>query len=217
MMQICLDGPSGSGKSTLAKALAKALDITYLDTGAMYRALTYHCLEAGIDVSHEAAVVAALEGFELKMDKGSVQVNGVDVSEAIRMERISQNVSAVSSYGAVRDAMVDLQRKIAAGQPIVMDGRDIGTVVLPQAPFKFFIVASAQERARRRFEEQKAKGLEVSFETILADMERRDYLDSTREIAPLRPAADAVHIDTSNLSIDAVVEKILAAIGKVKG
>lgn len=216
-MQICLDGPSGSGKSTLAKALAKALDITYLDTGAMYRALTYHCLEAGIDVTDEASVVAALEGFELKMDKGSVQVNGVDVSEAIRMERISQNVSAVSSYGAVRDAMVDLQRKIAAGQPIVMDGRDIGTVVLPQAPFKFFIVASAQERARRRFEEQKAKGLDVSFETILADMERRDHLDSTREIAPLKPAADAVHIDTSNLSIDAVVEKILAAIGKVKG
>lgn len=211
-MQICLDGPSGSGKSTLAKALAKALDITYLDTGAMYRSFTYHCLEGQVDVLDEEAVIEALKSFKLRIIKDQFLVNDMDVSQKIREERISQNVSAVSSYGPVRDAMVMLQREIGAGQPIVMDGRDIGTVVLPDAPYKFYIVASAHERAKRRYLEQKAKGFDVDLETILADMERRDYLDSSRDIAPLKPADDAIHIDTSDMTIDQVVAKLLSYI-----
>ncbi len=210
MLQICLDGPAGSGKSTLAKAIAKALDITYLDTGAMYRAYTYFCLEHNADPQNRIAVESLLQNFSLQMEKENVRVNGKLVNDAIRTERISKNVSAVSSYGSVREAMVALQRDIANNQPIVMDGRDIGTVVLPNAQWKFFIVASPEERAKRRYEEQLSKGLDVSYETILEDMKLRDHLDSTREIAPLKPAADAIHIDTTALTIIQVVEKILS-------
>lgn len=212
MLQICLDGPAGSGKSTLAKSIAKALDITYLDTGAMYRAFTLFCLRKSITISDEKQVVSQLPHFNLKIEKDEVFLNEVAVTDEIRSEAVSKNVSAVSSYGEIRSAMVALQREIANNQPIVMDGRDIGTVVLPSAPWKFFIVASAKERANRRYLEQIAKGMDVSYDKILADMELRDYLDSTREIAPLKPASDAIHIDTSHLSIDQVVEKILAIV-----
>lgn len=199
----------------MAKAIAKRLAITYLDTGAMYRAITYHCLQGHVDLRVEAEVVKALESFKLQLNQHQVIVNGQDVSMAIRTETISQNVSIIASYGPVREAMVALQREIAAGQPIVMDGRDIGTVVLPDAPYKFFIVASAQERAKRRYEEQLSKGLSVSYESILKDMELRDHLDSTRAISPLKAADDAIHIDTSDLSIEGVVDRVLSYVKEV--
>lgn len=212
MLQICLDGPSGSGKSTLAKKIAKALDITYLDTGAMYRALTYYCLDRGFDANDEQAVTEALATFKLEVHGDVITVNGEDVSGQIRAEVISQHVSAVSSYEKVRTEMVSIQRRIAANQGIVMDGRDIGTVVLPDANYKFFLTASPEERARRRFIEQQLKGVDVTFETILEDMILRDHKDSTRALSPLKAAEDARIIDTTLLTLDQVVEVILAQV-----
>ncbi len=212
MLQICLDGPSGSGKSTLAKRIAKALDITYLDTGAMYRALTYYCLSQGYDVDNEQAVVGALSNFKLQIQGDTITVNGEDVSTQIRMEVISQHVSAVSSYEEVRTEMVAIQRRIAANQEIIMDGRDIGTVVLPDANYKFFLTASPEERAKRRFIEQQLKGIDVAYQTILEDMILRDHKDSNRTISPLKAADDARIIDTTELSLDQVVEVILAQV-----
>lgn len=212
MLQICLDGPSGSGKSTLAKRIAKALDITYLDTGAMYRALTYYCLSQGCDVDNEQAVVGALSSFKLQIQGDTITVNGEDVSTQIRMEVISQHVSAVSSYEEVRTEMVAIQRRIAANQEIIMDGRDIGTVVLPDANYKFFLTASPEERAKRRFVEQQQKGIDVAYQTILEDMILRDHKDSTRTLSPLKAADDARIIDTTELSLDQVVEVILTQV-----
>ncbi|MCK8058823.1 MULTISPECIES: (d)CMP kinase [unclassified Fusibacter] len=214
MLQITLDGPSGSGKSTLAKLIASKLGITYLDTGAMYRAITYYCLSNKIDVTDGSAVTESLAQLKIDLDGDKIFVNGLDVSVPIRTEETSRNVSAIASIGSVRTYLVKMQQSIAASQPIVMDGRDIGTVVLPNAPYKFFITASVEERARRRYDEQLHKGEKVDYEAIKSDIELRDYKDTNREISPLKAAEDAIHVDTTSMTIDEVVDFIVNEVRK---
>ena len=209
---VALDGPSGSGKSTVAKRLARELDILYLDTGAMYRACALAVHECGADLSDEAAIARIISAMRLRIEyRGGAQhtvLNDRDVSEEIRRPEVSMAASKVSVYGCVREKMVEMQRKIAAEQSCVLDGRDIGTAVLPNAEFKFFVTASVPVRARRRYDELCAKGFQVDYAALEKEIEERDKNDSTRAISPLRRADDAVLIDTSELSIDEVVASI---------
>ena len=218
--QVALDGPAGAGKSSVAKKLAQRLGFTYIDTGAMYRAVAWLILQAGIGLEEEAALAELLRGVQIAFgpieEEGRQQVwcNGQDCTEAIRSAEVSNFVSAVSALGPVRQVLVEKQREIAAGSNVVMDGRDIGTVVLPQAQYKFFLTASLQERARRRMLELAAKGQQVELETIQAEIAARDKKDSERELAPLVQASDALLIDTSDLTFDEVVDKLFAIIIK---
>ena len=206
---IALDGPSGSGKSTVAKRLARELDILYLDTGAMYRACACKASEAGVDLSDESAVEAMLSSLDLRIEyRGGAQhtiLDGRDVSEEIRRPEVSMAASKISALGCVRKKMVEMQRKIASEQSCVLDGRDIGTAVLPDAPFKFFVTASVPVRARRRYDELRAKGYTVDYDALEKEIEERDRNDASRAISPLRRAEDAVLVDTSDMSIDEVV------------
>ena len=206
---IALDGPSGSGKSTVAKRLARELDILYLDTGAMYRACACKASEAGVDLSDESAVEAMLASLDLRIEyRGGAQhtiLDGRDVSEEIRRPEVSMAASKISALGRVRKKMVEMQRKIASEQSCVLDGRDIGTAVLPDAPFKFFVTASVPVRARRRYDELRAKGYTVDYDALEKEIEERDRNDASRAISPLRRAEDAVLVDTSDMSIDEVV------------
>lgn len=217
-LNCALDGPSGAGKSTIAKAVAARFGFVYVDTGALYRSISLYALSKGADTTSADEVVPLLEGIkiELKYVDGSQRVilNGEDVSEKIRTPEISMAASNVSAIPAVREFLLDLQRSIAAKNDIIMDGRDIGTVILPDADVKVFMTASAEERARRRFEELKAKGQEVSYESVLEDINRRDYNDSHRETAPLIKANDAVELDTTSMTIDEVVDRISDLIKK---
>ena len=203
---IAIDGPAGAGKSTLAKALARELHYIYVDTGALYRAIGLHTLRAGKDPADAAAVTPLLQGLqvELRFENGEqhVYANGEDVSSAIRTPEVSMAASAVSAIPAVRQFLFDLQRNIAEKNSVIMDGRDIGTVVLPWAQIKIFLFASLEARARRRFDELIEKGQRVSFEEVLADMQKRDYDDTHRAIAPLRQAEDAVPVDTGALTLE---------------
>lgn len=206
---IALDGPSGSGKSTVAKRLARELDILYLDTGAMYRACACKASEAGVDLSDESAVEAMFSSLDLRIEyRGGAQhtiLDGRDVSEEIRRPEVSMAASKISALGCVRKKMVEMQRKIASEQSCVLDGRDIGTAVLPDAPFKFFVTASVPVRARRRYDELRAKGYTVDYDALEKEIEERDRNDASRAISPLRRAEDAVLVDTSDMSIDEVV------------
>lgn len=217
-IQIAIDGPASSGKSTIAKRIAKALQLVYIDTGAMYRALTLAALEKKVDVSDELALTQLLEQltihFEPTADGQKVYINEQEVTAAIREQAVSQNVSEVSSHEKVREQLVHLQRELAGSQPVIMDGRDIGTVVLPHATVKIFLVASVAERARRRYIENKERGIATDLEDIKASIMRRDQYDSSREHSPLKKAADAVEVDTTTLSIDEVVQKIIEIINK---
>lgn len=209
---IALDGPSGAGKSTVAKALAKRLDIIYLDTGAMYRSLAYVAVKQGIDVNDEAAVRPMLDDLDMKIITGDSQqiiVNGENVTPFIREHYVSKAASDISALPAVRIKLVELQREIAKNDCVVLDGRDIGTYVLPDAKYKFFITATPEVRAKRRFEELKAKGDAPSYEKVLEDIKVRDYNDSHRAFAPLKQADDAVLVDTTNMSIDEVIDFVL--------
>lgn len=209
---IALDGPSGAGKSTVAKALAKRLDIIYLDTGAMYRSLAYVAVKQGIDVNDEAAVKPMLDNLDMKIITGDSQqiiVNGENVTPFIREHYVSKAASDISALPSVRIKLVELQRKIAKNDCVVLDGRDIGTYVLPDAKYKFFITATPEVRAKRRFEELKAKGDAPSYEKVLEDIKVRDYNDSHRAFAPLKQADDAVLVDTTNMSIDEVIDFVL--------
>lgn len=203
---IAIDGPAGAGKSTLAKALAKELQYIYVDTGALYRAIGLYTLRQEKDSHDAAAVTPLLAGLqvELRFENGEqhVYANGEDVSGEIRTPAVSMAASAVSAIPAVRQFLFDLQRDIAQKNCVIMDGRDIGTVVLPWAQIKIFLSASPEARARRRFDELKEKGQEVSFDEVLADMQKRDYDDTHRAIAPLKQAEDAVPVDTSTLSLE---------------
>lgn len=203
---IAIDGPAGAGKSTLAKALAKELQYIYVDTGALYRAIGLYTLRQEKDPHDVAAVTPLLAGLqvELRFENGEqhVYANGEDVSGEIRTPAVSMAASAVSAIPAVRQFLFDLQRDIAQKNCVIMDGRDIGTVVLPWAQIKIFLSASPEARARRRFDELKEKGQEVSFDEVLADMQKRDYDDTHRAIAPLKQAEDAVPVDTSALSLE---------------
>ena len=216
-LTIAIDGPAASGKSTLGAALAERLGYTYFDTGVMYRALTWLALRRGIDAHDGArlarlaqqARVAVVPPTQADGRQYTVLVDGEDVTWASRSPDVDRNVSPVSAHPEVRAALIDQQRRLAAGGGIVMVGRDIGTVVLPDADLKIFLTASPQERARRRSREQAARGAPADYEEILADMRRRDAIDSGREAAPLRPAADAVVLDSDQMTVEEEVEFVL--------
>lgn len=203
---IAIDGPAGAGKSTIAKILAKDLNLIYVDTGALYRALGYGMLTRGIDPADEERVVAALEGLQValahRQGEQRVLLCGEDISDRIRTPEVSMAASRVSAIPAVRAFLLQLQRDMAASQSVVMDGRDIGTVILPQAEVKIFLTASPESRAQRRYLELQEKGIPTTFDEVLADMNKRDYEDSHRASAPLRQAEDAVLADTSELTLE---------------
>ena len=206
MISVAIDGPSGAGKSTLAKRLAKELGYLYVDTGGMYRSIGLYALRQGVDPKDEAAVTALLPQIqiELRYVDGAQRVLlcGEDVSEAIRAENVGMATSAVSAHPPVRAFLLELQRGMARTHDILMDGRDIGTVILPNASVKIFLTASAEARATRRFRELQEKGVDTDFETVLEDIRRRDYQDSHRATAPLRQAEDAVLVDTSEMDLE---------------
>lgn len=206
---VALDGPSGSGKSTAAKQLAKELDILYLDTGAMYRACAVKAQRAGVTEFTEDSVAPLMASLDLRVDYvGGAQrtiLDGEDVSEAIRRPEVSLAASRISALRCVREKMVEMQRKIASERSCVLDGRDIGTVVLPAADFKFFITASVDVRAKRRCDELRGKGFDVQFDVVRREIEERDRGDETRAFSPLRRAEDAMLVDTSCMTADEVV------------
>lgn len=216
-MIIAIDGPAGAGKSTIAKIIAKKLGILYLDTGAMYRAVGLNALLNDVDISDAVAVekMLATTKVDVKMEEGvqHVYLNGKDVSVEIREHRVSKAASDISAVPCVRYKMVELQREIASSVDTVLDGRDIGTFVLPSAEHKIYLTASVDERAQRRYKELVAKGVECNLEEIKEDIEKRDYNDMHRELAPLKKADDATEVDTTGMDIDAVVAKILEVIG----
>lgn len=211
---IAIDGPAGAGKSTAAKLAAKELGFIYVDTGAMYRTIALYLLRSGTDIEEEAALQAALEDIDVRISyEQGVQhmiLNGEDVSGLIRTPEVSDMASRSSARPAVRRKLLDLQRQLAAREDVLMDGRDIGTAILPEADLKIFLTASVAERARRRFLEMKEKGEECSEEEIRREIEERDYRDMHREISPLVQAEDAVLLDTSDMTLEQVVEKITA-------
>ena len=217
-LQIAIDGPAGAGKSSVAKVLAKRLNCIYLDTGAMYRAVTWLAMQQQVDVTDLMGIARLLETLQLEFkEEQGVQhlyCNGTDVTEAIRSPQVSANVSAVAMIPLVRGTLVAQQQHIAANCDVLMDGRDIGTTVLPDAQYKFFLTASLEERARRRYLELKEKGVDANMEQIKQDIALRDQKDSQREVSPLVQAPDAELIDTSNLSFDEVVEKLFDKIEK---
>lgn len=219
-ISVAIDGPVGAGKSTIAKECAKRLGFIYVDTGAMYRAIGLYCVKNGIDTADENGVTKALDNIKLqiKLIGGAQHVilNNEDVSEEIRLPEISLAASAASKIGAVRGFLLDMQRSFADKNNVIMDGRDIGTVVLPSANVKIFLTAKPEIRARRRYDELCAKGMEVRYEDILKDLNQRDYTDSHREIAPLKQADDAVLADTSEVDFEGSVQLILDIINKKK-
>ncbi|MDE7085022.1 MAG: (d)CMP kinase, partial [Clostridia bacterium] len=213
---IAVDGPAGSGKSTVCKLVAKKLGILYLDTGAMYRAIAYKCVKDRKDYGDKDVVKHIINKLDLKVEyKNGRQVtllDGEDVSELIRTPQVSMLASYVSAYSFVRTKMVALQREIAQKNSCILDGRDIGTNVLPHCKFKFYLNASPEVRAKRRFDEDKAKGVPQSYEQVLRDINERDFQDKNRAVAPLLKAKDAIEIDTSNMTIDEVVCEIISKI-----
>ena len=213
ILNIAVDGPAGAGKSTVAKELSKRLNILYLDTGAMYRALALKAINQKVDINDDTAIKRLLGStkIEVKYSGGTQRtiLDKKDVSDKIREPHISRAASDISAVPAVRYRMVELQREIAAKQDTVLDGRDIGTYVLPKAAHKFFLTARPDVRAERRYQELIAKGVEVSKEQVLADILQRDENDSKRAVAPLKKADDAVEIDTSDIDADAATEKII--------
>lgn len=213
---VAIDGPAGSGKSTIAKLVAETLKILYLDTGAMYRACALKCIKSGIDVTDEAALEKLISNLDLtvKYDNGTqiTMLDGLDVSSEIRDRNISMSASKVSAAKCVREKMVELQREIAKKQSCVLDGRDIGTNVLPNAEFKFFLTASSQVRAKRRADEYAAKGENYDLNEILKEIEQRDFQDKTRKIAPLLQADDAIVVDTSGMTVEQVLAFVLSKI-----
>lgn len=216
-MNIAIDGPASAGKSTIAKKVAEQLGYIYLDTGAMYRTLTYAALSNEVDLQDEEALHTLLKGIRITFltaenEMQRVFLNDEDVTDSIRSEEVTQNVSLVSSFAKVREEMVARQKSIARSGGVVMDGRDIGTVVLPDAEVKIFMTATAEERALRRYKENIAKGMTTSLEELTEDMKRRDHLDSTRSVSPLKKAEDAIVLDSTHLEIDEVVKQILSII-----
>ncbi|HNX81830.1 MAG TPA: (d)CMP kinase [Candidatus Omnitrophota bacterium] len=220
-MIIAIDGPAGAGKSTIAKIVAQKLGFLYIDTGAMYRALTLKAIESKIDITDTAKIIAMARSTQVSLENDAkslrVLLDGIDVSEAIRETRVTRYVSDVAKIKEVREILVQLQRKLGSQRNALLDGRDIGTVVFPQAELKFYLDANFKERAKRRFNELKALGKEVTLEDIEHDVQNRDTIDSTREHAPLKKADDAISIDTTPLSIEQVVEKLLMYISSHHG
>ncbi len=219
-MRIALDGPSGAGKSTVAKSLAKRLGIIYVDTGALYRTIGLYVRNKGFARTDIANIIACLDEIKLGMEfidgKQIITLNGKKIGDEIRTGEIAMYASAVSAVPEVRKFLLETQRKIALENSVVMDGRDIGTVIIPDAEVKIFMTASAEARAERRFLELKAKGEDCTYEGVLADIIERDKNDSTRKAAPCVPAQDAIHFDNSGLTVDQSVEKVIEIIESKK-
>ena len=215
---IAIDGPAAAGKSTVAKLVAKQLNITYIDTGAMYRAFTLYVMRQGVDPQNQAAAETFIANVRITLSPtGEVFLNGENVALEIREPKVSSQVSYIASYKSIRLALVDFQRQMAGNQSVVMDGRDIGTYVLPEANIKIFQIASVETRAVRRYEENLAKGIMCTLDSVEEDLRHRDYIDSHREFAPLKPASDSILIDTSFMTVNEVVERILEIIHKKVG
>ncbi len=211
--KLAIDGPAGSGKSTISKLIAERLGWTHIDTGAMYRAVTLEAIELGIDLEQESSYLF-LESIYIHYDNNKIFINDRDVTEDIRKNKVTNNVSLVSSFPYVRKKMVELQKNAAKKGNIIMDGRDIGTVVLPNADLKIFLTAHLEERAKRRYKETITKGKQANINQLIEDIETRDIKDSTRKESPLRKADDAIELDTTDLNIDQVVEVIISKIPK---
>ena len=211
-MIIAVDGPAGAGKSTISKLIAKKLNINYIDTGAMYRAVTYKCLSEGVDVKNEKDVIEVAKRTDIDFRDNNIYLDSKVVNEEIRTREVSANVSDIAKIKEVRYLMVDVQREIGTRNDVILDGRDIGSYVFPNADYKFFLVATPEERGRRRYKELCEKGFEGTLEEIIKDIEKRDEIDSNREFAPLKKADDAIEIDTTGLGIDEVVETVVSKI-----
>ena len=212
---VAIDGPAAAGKSTVAKKVAEIKGFTYIDTGAMYRAFTWYCLKKGVDCKNEKACVALIPEVHIELKPNHIVLcNGEDVSKPIREPYVSGNVSYIASYKDIRLFLVEQQRKMAETDSVIMDGRDIGTYVLPNAEVKIFQIASVETRAVRRYEENIGKGIACTLEEIEEDVRKRDYIDSHRDFAPLKPAADSILLDTSFMNIDEVVNAIVNIIDK---
>lgn len=217
MFAVAIDGPAGAGKSTIARAVAKRLKLIYVDTGALYRTIGYHAISNGADTKNADEVIALLSSVKLSLsyDEQGVQqiyLNECNVSQKIRTEQMSRAASDVSAIPQVREFLLDLQRDIAANNDVVMDGRDIATVILPNADVKIFLTASVAKRAQRRYAEQKQKGLDVSLSDIEKDIIERDYKDSHRQTAPLKPSEQSIIVDNTELDFEQSVEKIIEII-----
>lgn len=216
IINVALDGPSGAGKSTIAKAVAKKLEYVYVDTGALYRAIAYYVISGGVDTADDDAVIACLDKINVALEyvdgAQHVMLGGEDVSDKIRTPEISMGASRVSAIPKVREFLFDLQQDIAKHNNIIMDGRDIGTVVLPNAQVKIFLTATAEERANRRFKELQEKGDPSTYEQVLEDIKQRDYNDTHRDVAPLKKADDAVEVDSTSMTLDEVIEAIVKII-----
>ncbi len=212
IFRVAIDGPSGAGKSTIAKAVAKQLGIDYIDTGAMYRSVGYKMMRSGIPASDEAAVKAMLADTDIDFRDGDIFLDGRKVNDVIRTSEVAKMASECSVLPDVRAKLVDLQRQMGSRKSVIMDGRDIGTNVLKDAEYKFFLTASAEERAERRYKELAEKGEKISFDEVLRDIKQRDHNDMTRKLNPLRKAEDAVEVDTTGLSIEEVINKVVTQI-----
>ncbi len=211
---IAIDGPSGAGKSTIAKEIAKSLKIEYIDTGAMYRCVAYKCIKMGISPNDEKEIENLLDAISIDISSGEIYLDGKIVKDEIRSEDIGKGASEFSKLQIVRDKMIALQRKIGENRSVVMDGRDIGTNVFPNASHKFYIDATSEERAKRRHAELIKKGENVTYEKVLIQINDRDYKDRTRELNPLKIADDAIVIDTTSLSIEEACNIIKSTIKK---
>jgi cytidylate kinase len=212
IISIAVDGPAGSGKSSVAKEVAKALDITYLDTGAMYRMVTLGLIRNKIDSADSKAVKAFMDQIKIEFRTDGLYLNDANVTKEIRNDVVTNAVSDVASLKLVRERLVAMQQDIAKGQSIIMDGRDIGTHVLKDASYKFFLDASVEERARRRMIEFTEQGIDITLDELMKDIQRRDFIDSNREITPLKQADDALHIDTTTMGLKDVINFILKEI-----
>lgn len=210
--QIAIDGPSGAGKSSVAKKLVARLNIDYIDTGAMYRAVAYKMLREGIGIEDREALKAMLENIHIDFSRGETILDDEVISEKIRTPEISKLASDASALPEVREKLVSLQRAMGESKSVVMDGRDIGTVVFPKAKYKFFLTATVKERAKRRWLELREKGLDVELDDVEADIIQRDHNDSTRALNPLRKAEDAIEIDTTAMNLEQVTQHILSYI-----
>jgi cytidylate kinase len=205
---VAIDGPAGSGKGTVAKILSNECNLLYIDTGAMYRAIAYKMLQDNIDISEENKVVELARNSKIEFIDGKTYLNGKDISKEIRSMEVTKIVSPVSSIVKLREIMVDLQREMASGSDVIMEGRDITTVVFPNATYKFYLDATVEERAKRRYKENKEKGIDASFEEILENIKKRDYNDMHKEVGSLIRTEDSHYIDSTNMTIEEVVEEI---------
>ncbi|WMJ81925.1 (d)CMP kinase [Clostridium sp. MB40-C1] len=209
---VAIDGPAGAGKSTIAKRVGEKFNLMYINTGSMYRAVTLKALEKDIHYTNMDKLCRLVDTMDMYFQNDELILNGENVNDKLTLPYISNNVSNYASIKEVRHRLVAIQRKMAEKYDVIMDGRDIGTVVLKDAPFKFFLTASPEERARRRYEELKLKKLDVNYENILDEIKKRDYIDCNREADPLTKSKDAIEIDSTNMNIEEVVEKICSYI-----